>query len=179
MSNYRAQFFYGEAQAHRAHASALLGKQFDAGFTSYANGGYHASSFLYPFCHAAKMVASAGRIIKGSFLLLHALVNDPVTAVPQVIGGLLHEVGAMIFDAINVLASAASFVTRTLSTLFNFGYTEDVINRAGRSLNGREAGGRNEETMINMFAGMALGAASTFSTAVDADIYASTTSLSA
>lgn len=120
----KAAFFKRESKTHLKTADKLLDAEFNLMFEPYYNGQYHASSLLYPLCHAAKTVFTAARILKGSFLFLGALFNDPETNVPSIAKGLVNEFTTLALDILNIIVSTVSLITRTLSTLFNFGYAK-------------------------------------------------------
>jgi hypothetical protein len=174
MANLRSTLFHAEANGHLNVAAGLLGNQVNMAFSPYHRGTYHAVSLLYPLCDILKTLIAAVRMVKGVCLLVHALFNAPAESIPQVLFGLGKELVTTIVNALNVIASLVFFVTRTLATLFNLGYTASQINEAGE---GVVVDGFNWDSALNFLAGAALVGLGAAYESSEHSVYESTTNL--
>jgi len=158
-NNARVNSYFFQANNDFEKSQNLLGSNFDMSTTPFYSVKHHGASVLYPVAHAAHAIKNLLKIAEGGLLLIHALFSEPKTSIPKVLNGMTMELGALVLNCLNTAASLITFATRTLSTIFNFGYTSSNLKSAFDGLKGKEVGGRNEETVMNMFKGMGLGMA--------------------
>ena len=99
------------------------------------------------------MLKNLLKIAEGSVLLLHALFSEPKTSVPLVLKGIGRELGALALNCLNIVASLGSFVARTLSTIFNFGYLSSNVQPIFDSLDESFGRDRNSVSEMGLFGG--------------------------
>ncbi len=157
MANNRAAFFKMKAHGELERSKSLLGTQYDMSTIPYYSGQYHAKAILFPFAHAYHALKNLGQILEGACLCVHAVFNEPSRSLPVVLNGMLELAGALILNVINAMASIVTFITKTIATGFNLGYTSTAIDNLNHQMSGREVGGRNEETTMNLIAAVAVG----------------------
>lgn len=143
MPNFRATFFKRKADKDLKASKDVLGLQYDTSTYPYYAGEYHAKAIIFPLAHSYHALKNLGRILEGVLLCVHAVFNDPLTSLPAVLTGMLEEVGALVLNVINAMASIVTFITRSLATLFNLGYTSTAVANFEQSMSGVEVGGNN------------------------------------
>lgn len=171
MPNYNADFFYTNAKQRLRDSGNLFSTQLGTLASPYYSFGYHGSSVFYPFANLLKGAFNLGRGCLGALFLLEALANDPLRAIPQVIGGIVLEACSLVVNVLNAAVAFISFFTRTFATICNLGYTSFNLWMGLNSFNGREIGGRNQETTMNMLNVFALQGANIAAEAVEANLY--------
>jgi len=149
--------FSDNASNSLRRALNVLNNTVSTGATPYYNFTSHVKSVAHPFVHATQLLRNAARLTYGAFVFAGALLSLNGGSAARTLGDMISIALASVLEIVNVVCSIVSFVTRTVASIFSLGYTSAQINRAGSQLNGRECGGRNTETTMNMFAGIALG----------------------
>lgn len=123
MSNFRAITFFGQTQTNLQRSSNLLGLNYSMRVLPYYSPKYHGLALVYPLAHAAHAIRDLFKIAEGGLLFIHALFNEPETSIPTIVKGVAASVGSLVYNCLDIAMSLISFVTRTISTLLQLGYT--------------------------------------------------------
>lgn len=130
MFSQHASTFFAASQAHLANGKNLFNLQRARLVEPYYSGHLHARSLSYPLVHAGRAVCNAALVLKGTLLLVGALVNEPTTNLPMVAGAMVREAVAFALNLVNAAVSILSFATRTIATVFNLSYKSTSIENA-------------------------------------------------
>ena len=70
--------------------------------------------------------------------MAYALFTRPLSSIPRIFQGFLIELSSLILNCLNIAVSFITFVTRTISTIFNLGYLSinraNIFNRLDRNI---------------------------------------------
>lgn len=113
-------------------------------------------AILHPIFHATQLFVDACNFVYGAVVLLASLASGHFSAARSTAFGMLELLGAAVLEILNIALSIVSLLTRFVASIFNFGYISTSIQLRGACLNGREIGGRNEETIHNLLFATAL-----------------------
>jgi hypothetical protein len=153
MSNKRINNYFFQASNDIDKSQVILGSNFDMSTTPVSSLKNHVVSVLYPVGHAARAIKNLLKVAEGCLLLVNALFSDPKASIPLVLKGIAKEIGSLVINCLNVAASLMNFATRTISTVFNLGYSSFNVTRIFDSLDNKKL----DDNFMNIFSGMGLG----------------------
>lgn len=106
---------------NEAHKGLLA--ELDMLLTSYSSCSYHVLSVTYPLCHLLHCVQNCFRLLIGIISVVYALFNPGLYGSGiTVLKSMGLETGALVCNAMHIVVSAFSLLSRTLSTLCHGGY---------------------------------------------------------
>jgi hypothetical protein len=117
----------------------------------YSNMTAHGQSLLHPFYHVGRVFFDSARLLQGAILVIASPFSLNLRVVGDALKAFIGQAACILMDIINCVSSVISLVTSTFGTVLRCGYLESNLNHA---FAGREMGGRNSETTMNMLGGM-------------------------
>ena len=98
--------------------------------------------------HVVQLIRNAARLIYSAFILAGSLLYLDRNGAANTLGSMAMIVLASALEIVNTASSIASFITRTLASILNFGYTSLHITPQAAPLNNHETGEQDIELMI-------------------------------
>lgn len=136
MPNQRSLKFFKDTESNVRNTMAVYPENIEYCYAPYYSAKYHAAALFYPVVHAVRALRDLFKTLEGFLWLGHALFNEPKTSVPQVLQSMSLNFLGIFANCWNALFSIATFITRTVNTIFNLGYIHSTIaNTSDRDTN--------------------------------------------
>ena len=129
-------------------AAYVLYNTVSTGITPYYDFTSHKKSVAHPFMHVAQLIRNAARLTYGAFILAGSLLSLDSNGAANTLGSMAVIVLASALEVVNTALSMASFVTRTLASIWNLGYKSFNINSQAAPFNDREGGEQDIDLII-------------------------------
>jgi len=145
------RFFRAVTAQSVERAASNLGMAIDRILTPYYDLTSNLKAVAHPFYHLTQLVRDVGRFVYGTCVLVGSLFTGHFNTAGMVAFDMLKTVGAALLEVLNIALAVVSLATRFVASVFNLGYVSTSVQLRSASLNGAEVGGRNAETMNNVF----------------------------
>jgi hypothetical protein len=117
-----AEKYLEAAENNYTLSKARFSTLFSQAMVAYPKAKIHGEASVIPLTQVLRVVNNGLNLFSGILFGIHALFNWPKSSLPKVACGLAYEFLSLLINAVCVVLSALTLITRSLSTLVNRGY---------------------------------------------------------